>query len=98
MRYPISLTRGAYWSGRAAAAKDPASARQWFETAGRHPTTFYGQLALAELGGRGLLELPAGPVVSDGDRAALAGRELATVTRALAGSARALCCAVSCAA
>ena len=84
VRYPISLTRGAYWSGRAAAAKDPASARQWFETAGRHPTTFYGQLALAELGGRGLLELPADPVVSDGDRAALAGRELATVTRALA--------------
>ena len=72
VRYPISLTRGAYWSGRAAAAKDPALARKWYETASRHPTTFYGQLALAELGGRGLLELPADPAVRDADRAALA--------------------------
>ena len=27
--YPISLTRGAYWSGRAAAVADPALAQAW---------------------------------------------------------------------
>ncbi len=84
VRYPISLTRGAYWSGRAAAAKDPALARRWFETASRYPTTFYGQLAIAELGGRGLFELPADPAVSDADRAAIGNHELTRVARALA--------------
>ena len=82
--YPISLTRGAYWSGRATAASDPALARRWYETARRYPTTFYGQLAMAELGMRGLFELPPDPVVSTADRAAMANHELASVVRALA--------------
>ena len=84
VRYPISRTRGAYWSGRAVAASDPARARTWFENASRRPTTFYGQLALAELGERGLFELPPDPVVSEADRAAFQNHELFQVTLALA--------------
>ena len=80
--YPISLARGAYWSGRA--AKDPAVARKCYETASRFPTTFYGQLALAELGKRGLFELPAAPAVSEADRATFQNRDLTAVVHALA--------------
>ncbi len=43
---PISLARGAYWSGRAAEASgDTARAGDWFNRAAEHPQTFYGQLA-----------------------------------------------------
>ena len=84
VRYPISLTRGAYWSGRAAAVKDPALARKWYETASRLPTTFYGQLAMAELGERGLLELPLDPTISEADVKAMRSHALTPVVRALA--------------
>lgn len=51
VNYPISVARGAYWSGRAAEAlghiKD---ARTWMNEAAKHPTTYYGQLARAKLG------------------------------------------------
>jgi soluble lytic murein transglycosylase len=48
---PISVARGAYWRGRAAeAAGNPMAANQHYETAARHRTTFYGQVAMARLG------------------------------------------------
>ncbi len=51
VRYPISLARAAYWSGRAAeAAGEKQIARQWFHTAARNTTTFYGQLAARRIG------------------------------------------------
>lgn len=47
---PISVARGAYWSGRAAAAMGrQADARIFFARAAANPTTFYGQMAAAEL-------------------------------------------------
>ncbi len=47
---PISKARGAYWAGRASdELKHPEIARQWYTTAARHQTTYYGQLALAAL-------------------------------------------------
>ncbi len=50
VRSPISLSRGAYWRGRAALdVGDEAAADLWFERAAGYPTTFYGQQALAEL-------------------------------------------------
>lgn len=50
VKTPVSLTRGAYWAGRAAKALgDPERARYWFDAAAVHGTTFYGQLAAAEL-------------------------------------------------
>jgi len=48
---PISVARAGYWSGRAAEAqKDIETARRWYQGAGKHAHTFYGQLALAALG------------------------------------------------
>lgn len=51
VNYPISVARGAYWSGRAAQEQgDKTEARRWFERAAQHTTTYYGQLARAHLG------------------------------------------------
>jgi soluble lytic murein transglycosylase len=50
---PLTKSRAAYWAGRAAAAVGRTEAsRAWFERASRWPTTWYGQLAAAELGRR----------------------------------------------
>ena len=49
--YPISRARGAYWIGRAyAAMKDKQSAHYWYEEATKFSSTFYGQVAMNELG------------------------------------------------
>ena len=46
--YPISKARAAYWVGRAAEASgDVNAAEKSFQSAGRHGTTYYGQLAAA---------------------------------------------------
>jgi soluble lytic murein transglycosylase len=48
---PISRSRAAYWSGRAAAELgDELAMTRWYRLAAEHPTTYYGQLALEELG------------------------------------------------
>lgn len=48
---PISLSRAAYWQGRAAEASGAEpEARAFFAAASRHGTTYYGQLAAARLG------------------------------------------------
>src|SRR5579875_1912382 len=48
---PITLARGAYWSGRAAEAMgDKTLATTWYGTAAPFATTYYGQLAAAHLG------------------------------------------------
>lgn len=47
---PISLSRAAYWAGRASDdLSHPDISTQWYRTAARHQTTFYGQLALQKL-------------------------------------------------
>jgi len=47
---PISLSRGHYWTARAAeAAGDLETARAEYTLAARHPEAFYGQLAIAAL-------------------------------------------------
>lgn len=57
---PISLGRGGYWLGRAyEAAGNEAEARKWFAEAGRHQTTFYGQLAASRIGMAGDPQLTA---------------------------------------
>jgi len=51
VNYPISVSRGAYWSARAALALEQTDrARSWLVQAASHPTTYYGQLASARLG------------------------------------------------
>ncbi|NCO02816.1 MAG: lytic transglycosylase domain-containing protein [Alphaproteobacteria bacterium] len=47
---PVSLSRGAYWSGMAAKALGQQErAQQWFAVAAQYPERFYGQMALDEL-------------------------------------------------
>jgi soluble lytic murein transglycosylase len=79
---PISRARASYWAGRAAGAlEDDATAATWFRIAARHRTTFYGQLAAAELDGdpqTGAILPPAAI-----DRAAFESRELVRVVRML---------------
>ncbi|MCC7048086.1 MAG: lytic transglycosylase domain-containing protein [Alphaproteobacteria bacterium] len=51
VKYPVSLARAAYWSGRAAdAAQDPVAAQDWYRRGAKHVTTFYGQLSARRLG------------------------------------------------
>ncbi len=57
--FPISRARGAYWVARAHAALGQSQqAQEWHRRAARHPTTYYGQLSLAEIDQRAVLNLP----------------------------------------
>lgn len=81
---PISLSRGAYWAGRAAEALHrPEEAARWYGLAAQHVTTFYGLLAAERLSHGGPLVLPPEPEPGAEARAAFAGRELVRVARML---------------
>lgn len=83
--YPVSLARGAYWMGRAqekAGIKDKAS--EWFATAARHPTTYYGQLAAGHMAPGAVLKLPPDASVADEIRLRFDGNELVRAVRMLA--------------
>ena len=85
VRYPISLARGAYWSGRAADAKGEIRlARHWYDVAAGHPTTFYGQLAALKLHDQSLFRLPSDPVPTIAEAERFRDRELVKVVRWLA--------------
>jgi soluble lytic murein transglycosylase len=65
---PISLARGAYWSGRAAEAMHRMQeARRHYQEAARYPTAYYGQIARAKAG-LGELTLNAFPTLSSSER------------------------------
>lgn len=84
VNYPISLARGAYWSGRAAeAAGDAQAAQDWYARAAEHDRTFYGQTALARLDADRPPPFPSTPEPSREDRAAFNARELVRVARLL---------------
>jgi soluble lytic murein transglycosylase len=62
---PISLSRAAYWAGRAHEAMgDRALADRDYERASKHIGTFYGQIAQAKLGPSARLTLPPQPAVA----------------------------------
>lgn len=47
VKSPVSRSRGAYWTARAAEAmKDAPTAEQWYQIAAGNPTTYHGQLAV----------------------------------------------------
>lgn len=74
-RTPISLARGEYWLGRTAEASgDPDEALQHYLAAGRHTTTYYGQLALARIGNASI-SAPRKPLIADTARRLLAQRD-----------------------
>lgn len=80
---PLSQSRAEYWLGRAAkAAGDQAEAERQFRLAGEYPTTFYGQLALAELGAK-TLPLVAHPLADKEERERFADLELVQVIHRL---------------
>ncbi len=83
--YPISRARGAYWTGRAyAALKDKRSAQYWYEEATRYATTFYGQVALGELGKYHMPSIPVTPHPDTATRKAFEKNELVLISRHLA--------------
>ena len=56
---PVSVSRAAYWQGRAETAMGLPSAQLRYAEAGRHTNTYYGQLAIEESsGGLAYITLP----------------------------------------
>ena len=62
---PVSKARAAYWAAQAVRGSNAANADEWLGRAARYPTTFYGQLALEDLGRP--LQLPAEPAIGSAD-------------------------------
>ena len=85
VEFPVSLSRGAYWAGRALeTAGNLELARNWYEKAAVHITTYYGQLALAKLTGDTLPQLPLNPLPTISERNSFHQTELARAVRMLA--------------
>lgn len=85
VRFPISVARAAYWTGRAGeAAGDRPFAMGWYRSAAAHPTTFYGRLAAERVSPDTTLILPPAPAPSAIERAAFSGHELVRAARLLA--------------
>ena len=80
----LSVSRGAYWLGRAEEALgNSGAARAAFARAAEHRTTFYGQLAMQRLG-NGSLSIPY-PRPSDADRRGFAGNRFVRAIDLLEG-------------
>jgi soluble lytic murein transglycosylase len=78
VNYAASLSRAAYWAGRAAAELGQLeTSRSWYEKAKHYSDTFYGQLAWHELSPSTALVLPASPKPTPEERAALSKNQLA---------------------
>lgn len=84
VKYPISLSRGAYWIGRAAETlghdEDAAS---WYKNAAQYVTTYYGQLASLKVNNGSGLRLPGMPETSADDAARFNAHELVKASRSL---------------
>jgi soluble lytic murein transglycosylase len=81
---PISLARGAYWTGRAqaAAGADKAAAASW-RAAGAHGASFYGQIAWLESGQAPALPALDFPASAADARKAFGQRKLVQLVRLL---------------
>ncbi|MCB1496847.1 MAG: transglycosylase SLT domain-containing protein [Bauldia sp.] len=80
---PLSVSRADYWLGRAAEKQGRRSeAVTYYKRAGQHPTTYYGQLALASLGVKTLPIAPQ-PKADAATRARFESRELVQVIKRL---------------
>jgi peptidoglycan lytic transglycosylase len=80
---PLSQSRADYWLGRAAEkAGNQAEARADYQAAGRYPTAFYGQLALASLGVK-QLPIARPPQPDAATKARFESRELVQVIKRL---------------
>ena len=81
---PISLARGAYWSGRAAQdLGDKQLAAGWYAKAAQYLTTYYGQLAAAQIGTDGKAAVIEDPKPSPLEATEFEQKELVRVVRGL---------------
>ena len=84
-KYPISLSRGAYWAARAAEElKDKKHARFWYKTAASYPITYYGQLAAAKIKKDQAIPFPLSPHLTAEETIAFQKNELVGVIKILA--------------
>ncbi len=84
VKYPISLARGAYWSGRATEdAGDKEASVAWFKKAATYPTAYYGQLAFARLNPDASLPVPATFAADAEEMATFSQHQLVRVVRML---------------
>jgi peptidoglycan lytic transglycosylase len=82
---PISLARGAYWSGRAAQELgNQQLAAGWYAKAAQYLTTYYGQLAAAQIGADGKAAVLDDPKPSPLEATDFEQKELVRVVRGLA--------------
>lgn len=83
--FPISRSRGAYWIGRAYDAKeDNKSARYWYDEASKYPSTFYGQVAINEMGHVNMPRIAATPILQSHAKTELEKNELVKIVKHLA--------------
>ncbi len=81
--FPISKARAAYWLGRSHNAQGHAEpARDWYGKAAVYPTTFYGQLAQAEIERKSVLTIRT-PRIDAVERTAFGTREDIRIIRLL---------------
>ncbi|MGF1611936.1 MAG: lytic transglycosylase domain-containing protein [Kiloniellales bacterium] len=80
----ISQSRGAYWSGEAAAAMgETDAALRWYQVAAEHDTTFYGQLATSRRGLPVSINAPQPRPAGEADRARFDKWDLVRIVRLL---------------
>ena len=81
---PVSLARGAYWTGRATEFLGrPDIAEEWYLRAGAYPTTYYGQLAISRLKEGAIPRLPQDPVPTPSERRAFEESDLTQAVKLL---------------
>lgn len=81
--FPISKARAAYWLGRSQQAQNHSEqAQAWYAKAAAYPTTFYGQLAQAEIERKSVLTIRS-PRIDEAERAAFRAREDVRIIRLL---------------
>ncbi len=84
VQMPVSLSRGAYWTGRTAEALGrPDIAEEWYLRAGAYPTTYYGQLAIGRLSQDAIPQLPQDPIPTQSERESFETNELTQVVKLL---------------
>ncbi len=82
--FPVSLSRAAYWAGRAAEEAGKIKiAAQWYATAARHGSSFYGQMAAAHLPKADRPPMPKEPRPVEAERNAFNNRDLVQLARIL---------------
>ncbi len=84
VKYPVSLSRAAYWMARTMEARgDKTVADEWHQLAADHPSTYYGQLSIARLRPGAGLDLPPQPEPGENEKKAFNAHELVAAVRML---------------